>query len=105
MKELTRLASAIERHTTGAGLCETAVPGLALYRYSAPSPHDDTVYEPSLCVSAQGAKEVLLGNEMYRYDPTQSLLARHAVWRIGVAGNLESTLHARGRPSKLSPVT
>jgi AraC-like DNA-binding protein len=75
MNELTRLASAIQRHTTGDGLCETAVPGLALYRSSVPSPHDATVYEPSLCVTAQGAKEVLLGSDTYRYDPTQSLLA------------------------------
>jgi hypothetical protein len=75
MKELTQLASAITWHTAGEGLFQTAVTGLALYRSSAPSPHDATVYEPSLCVTAQGAKEVLLGNEIYRYDPTQSLLA------------------------------
>lgn len=75
MKELTRLASAIERHTAVDGLCQTAVPGLALYRASSPSHHDATVYEPSLCVTAQGAKEVLLGNETYRYDAAQSLLA------------------------------
>jgi AraC-like DNA-binding protein len=73
--ELAKLVSAIERHTTGEGLCETAVPGLALYRSSSPSLHDPTVYEPSLCVIAQGAKEVLLGSETYRYDPAQSLLA------------------------------
>ena len=32
------------------------------------------MYEPSLCVVAQGAKEVLLADETYRLDPAQSLL-------------------------------
>jgi AraC-like DNA-binding protein len=32
------------------------------------------VYEPSLCIVAQGAKEVLLAGEAYRYDPAHSLL-------------------------------
>jgi AraC-like DNA-binding protein len=32
------------------------------------------VYEPSLCLVAQGAKEVLLADETYRLDPAQSLL-------------------------------
>jgi len=32
------------------------------------------VYEPSLCVVAQGSKEVLLADETYRLDPAQSLL-------------------------------
>jgi AraC-like DNA-binding protein len=32
------------------------------------------VYEPSLCVVAQGAKEVLLADETYRLNPAQSLL-------------------------------
>ena len=32
------------------------------------------MYVPSLCVVAQGAKEVVVGGEAYRYDPAQSLL-------------------------------
>src|SRR4051812_40781078 len=32
------------------------------------------VVEPSLCVVAQGAKEVYLAGEVYRYDPAHSLL-------------------------------
>jgi hypothetical protein len=32
------------------------------------------VYEPSLCVVAQGAKDVVLANETYRLDPAQSFL-------------------------------
>ncbi len=72
--ELQTLASAIERHTGGDGVRDTAVPGLRLARTSAPSELAAVVYEPSLCIVAQGAKEVLLGGEAYRYDPAQSLL-------------------------------
>jgi AraC-like DNA-binding protein len=50
------------------------VPSLGLSRLSAPSAVVSLVYEPSLCVVAQGAKEVLLADEAYRLDPAQSLL-------------------------------
>jgi AraC-like DNA-binding protein len=72
--ELATLASAIERQTTADGAYETAVPALRLSRFSAPSDLVALVYEPSLCVVAQGAKEVLLVDEKYRLDPAQSLL-------------------------------
>jgi AraC-like DNA-binding protein len=68
------LAAAVERHAQADGDHETAVPGLWLYRSSAPSEHSAVVYVPSLCVVAQGAKEVVVGGEPYRYDPAQSLL-------------------------------
>jgi AraC-like DNA-binding protein len=68
------LASAIERQTAADGAYDTAVPALRLSRVSAPSDLVALVYEPSLCVVAQGAKEVLLADEAYRLDPAQSLL-------------------------------
>jgi AraC-like DNA-binding protein len=72
--ELAKLASAIERRTTADGGYETAVPALRLSRFSAPSDLNALVYEPCLCVVAQGAKEVFLADEAYRLDPAQSLL-------------------------------
>ena len=45
-----------------------------LYRSSSPSAVSAVVYVPSLCVVVQGAKEVIVGDEAYRYDPAQSLL-------------------------------
>src|SRR4029077_4306473 len=72
--ELARLASAVERQTTADGAYDTAVPALRLSHFSAPSDLVALVYEPSLCVVAQGAKEVLLADETYRLDPAQSLL-------------------------------
>jgi AraC-like DNA-binding protein len=72
--ELTRFASAVERQAAVDGVYETAVPELGLSRFSAPSDLAALVYEPCLCMVAQGAKEVFLDDETYRLDPAQSLL-------------------------------
>ncbi len=72
--ELATLASAVERQAAADGAYDTAVPALRLSRFSVPSDLVAVVYEPSLCVVAQGAKEVLLADETYRLDPAQSLL-------------------------------
>jgi AraC-like DNA-binding protein len=72
--DLARLASAIERQAAADGSYNTAVPALRLSRFSAPSDLVAVVYEPSVCVVAQGTKEVLLAGETYRLDPAQSLL-------------------------------
>src|SRR3954470_21526203 len=73
-RDVRELAEAVERHTGRDGDHETAVPGLWLYRSSAPSEHREVVYVPSLCVVAQGAKEVVAGGEASLYIPAQSLL-------------------------------
>ena len=74
MNELIDLAAAIERQTGADGVYETAVPALRLSRFSAPSDLVAVVYEPCLCVVAQGAKDVILEGETYRLDPARSLL-------------------------------
>jgi AraC-like DNA-binding protein len=72
--ELATLAAAIERQAPADGGHDTPVPALRLSRFSAPSELVALVYEPSLCVVAQGAKEVLLAGEAYRLDRAQYLL-------------------------------
>jgi AraC-like DNA-binding protein len=74
VNEIVELSLAIERQTAADGAYDTAVPALRLSRFSAPSDLVALVYEPSLCLVARGAKEVLLADEMYRLDPAQSLL-------------------------------
>ncbi len=49
--------------------------GLHLSRSSLPTEPLHGVTKPSLCVIAQGSKEVLLGESRYRYDPLHYLLA------------------------------
>jgi AraC-like DNA-binding protein len=49
--------------------------GLGLYRSSSPMGPVHGVSRPSFCVIAQGEKEVLLGDESYRYDADRYLIA------------------------------
>src|SRR5687768_13732951 len=49
-------------------------PGLSFARLTSPSQPLHSVLEPSFCVIAQGAKEVLLGDERFRYDPAHYLI-------------------------------
>src|SRR5712691_5110630 len=56
--------------------------GLHLYRSSLPTEPVHGVVEPSVCVIAQGSKEVLLGDSRYRYDPSQYLLATVEMPRV-----------------------
>lgn len=50
------------------------LPGLHLARSSAPTTLLHGTSIPSVCVIAQGSKEVLLGESRYRYDPLHYLL-------------------------------
>jgi len=56
--------------------------GLYLSRCSVPLELVHSVLEPSVCVIAQGSKEVLLGNSRYRYDPSHYLLATVELPRV-----------------------
>src|SRR2546430_67615 len=56
--------------------------GLHLYRSSLPLEPVHSVVEPSVCVIAQGSKEVLLGESRYRYDPSHYLLATVELPRV-----------------------
>lgn len=50
------------------------LPGISLARRSAPQEPLHGLFKPTLCVIAQGSKEVLLGESRYRYDPLHYLL-------------------------------
>ncbi len=71
---LERLAAQIDRVAGGDGIFDTAIPKLRIGRVSTAQQPVHTVYEPALCVIAQGSKRVLLGEEVYVYDPSQYLV-------------------------------
>src|SRR5689334_15953053 len=50
-------------------------PALRLRRASSPTELGHGVSSPSFCVTAQGSKDVLLGDHRYRYDPSHYLIA------------------------------
>lgn len=74
-KQRRDLLRIIERFTPEDGTYDTEVPGLRLTRTSRLSEPVYSVYEPSLCVVAQGSKVVMLGKEVYQYDPSSYLTA------------------------------
>src|SRR5499426_2929179 len=65
---LAALGTSIARWTDKSGLLVTAIPGLLLSRRDAPTQPTSSMYEPSLCVIAQGVKRVLLGDDTYVLD-------------------------------------
>lgn len=75
MDTLQRLTAILDRHITVDGIASSPIPGVTLYRASAPTMPMPVVYEPTLCVIAQGRKQVMLGTTAYVYDPAKYLVA------------------------------
>jgi Transcriptional regulator containing an amidase domain and an AraC-type DNA-binding HTH domain len=69
------LAETIDRLTAKESHVVTDVPGLSLRRWEAPTEQTSYIHEPSLCLVAQGAKRVMLGEEFYTYDADHFLIA------------------------------
>ena len=67
------LAALIHKYSAGDGVHATAIGGLFCIRLSAPNMKLPSVYQPSICVIVQGAKQVLLEDEIYHYAPPQFL--------------------------------
>jgi AraC-like DNA-binding protein len=67
------LAERIARVRREDGAAEP-MPGLHMHRASRPNERVPGVYKPSLCVIAQGSKEISLGESHYRYDSAHYLL-------------------------------
>lgn len=62
---LDEMARLITRFAAGEGGHVTALAGVTLYRASAPGPRHHGVQNPCICVIAQGAKRVMLADEVY----------------------------------------
>ncbi|WP_439485704.1 AraC family transcriptional regulator [Blastomonas fulva] len=75
MSDTPDLARIIARNTPQEGVFQTLVPGLSLIRADDPGMPMPTVYEPSLCIIAQGAKTVSLGAQTLHYDDAHCLVA------------------------------
>ena len=71
---IAALRGRIARLTEKEELHTTAVPGLSLFRREEPTEPISGMYEPSVCLVAQGAKRVLLGDDTYLYDAHHYLI-------------------------------
>jgi AraC-like DNA-binding protein len=71
---LAALAERIARLTAKQDHLATAIPALTIRRYESPTEPTSYVHEPSICLSAQGSKRVLLGEDVYVYDAHHFLI-------------------------------
>ena len=58
-------------------------PGLHFRRHSKPTEPVHAFCEPAFCVIAQGSKEILLGEDSFRYDPAHYLITTVELPLIG----------------------
>ncbi|MGJ9420627.1 AraC family transcriptional regulator [Massilia sp. CMS3.1] len=80
---LASLSGIIGRHALGNGIVDTAISGVSLIRADAPTTPMPVVYRPTLCLVAQGRKQVVLNTSTYVYDAEQYLLASVELPLIG----------------------
>ncbi len=72
---LARLAALLAANAPCDGSFATCIPGLHAVRASTPSEElVHGLHRPALCIVAQGAKTVMLGDEAYDYDPSRMLV-------------------------------
>ncbi len=68
------LCNKVAQLTEHGELRTTAISGLSLFRRIEPTEPTTGMYEPSICLIAQGAKRVSLGDETLVYDPDHYLI-------------------------------
>jgi AraC-like DNA-binding protein len=72
---LSRLAGLIRAHTPYDGRFELRIPGVYAIRASRTNTEMvHVVQRPALCIIAQGAKRVMLGQEVYEYDASSMMI-------------------------------
>lgn len=74
MELIRELADLIRRHTPADGIHDTPLKRLALVRSSTSTLPQAAVYEPALCIVAQGRKRAMLGDREYVYDAATFLV-------------------------------
>jgi AraC-like DNA-binding protein len=73
--DVAKLASLIRAYTPHDGRFELRIPGVHAIRVSRTHPElVHALQQPALCIIAQGAKSVLLGQEVYEYDASRMLV-------------------------------
>ena len=74
MDRLNELTGIITQHAPATGMYSTALPCLSLFRADQPTLPIPSVYEASLCLIAQGAKRVSIGDRSLVYDAAHYLV-------------------------------
>ena len=74
-----RLIDCLLRLAPGDGLHTTAIPGLKLVRVSGPSAMGEVLYQPALCLLAQGSKQLLVGEARIAQDSARHMVYVHDI--------------------------
>ncbi len=93
---LYELRSILIRHTPEAGTHVTDIPSLSIVRAEETSEPLITVYKPSICVVAQGAKTAMLADKTYRYDPYSFLITSVDLPIVGRISEASKDAHYLG---------
>lgn len=83
MQQIAELARIIDQWTEGDGVTATAIPRLSMARASKVTEPMHGMHQPSLCVIAQGSKQVMLGDRIYVYGPSHHLVVTVDVPVVG----------------------
>jgi AraC-like DNA-binding protein len=75
MQALSSLVDILERHTRVDGTHTSPIRGVGLIRSSVPTMPMPVVYQPTLCLVAQGRKQAVLGTTAFVYDAAKYLVA------------------------------
>jgi AraC-like DNA-binding protein len=73
-EQLMAMRALVERHAD-AYKHGTVVPRIAIHLGRAPTRPAPTLYQPMLCLVLQGAKQVMIGDRLLRYDPASYFIA------------------------------
>jgi AraC-like DNA-binding protein len=73
-KQRAELVDLIEKFTGKDGEFSTGIRSLRLTRYSEDSPPQHDLLQPALCMVAQSEKQVLLGDNVFQFDPKSCLV-------------------------------
>jgi AraC-like DNA-binding protein len=74
MSDLRVLAKMIAQYAGKDGVLETAVPRLSIVRISRPSEPMHGVHKAAICIIAQGSKQMVVADQVFRYEASQQLL-------------------------------
>jgi AraC-like DNA-binding protein len=73
LEPIDEIRHQIARHGK-TGRHDTVIGGLTLFRTEEARPPVNTIYRPTLCLVAQGRKQVMLGDRIFEYDPSRYLV-------------------------------
>lgn len=79
----TALGTYADANGGGEGLFETPIPGFTFMRTSHATIPRHAVYRPSLCIVAQGEKQVLFGEHTFSYGEMQALIVSVEIPVVG----------------------